>query len=139
MHPTPYLFFDGTCREAMTFYADVFDGTIEMMSPYSELPPGEGMVVREDRANWIMHAAIIWPDGGMLMASDDAGDDPKPMEGNSISMALPTVEAGRVAFERLSEGGAPGKPYGPTFWTPGFGVVRDRFGTRWMVTTSAEA
>ena len=137
MHPTPYLFFNGSCREALTFYADVFGAEIEMMSAFSELPPSEEVHVPEGKGDWIMHAAIQWPDGGMLMASDNVAEDQPRMEGNSISMALPTVDAGRAAFERLAEGGEVGTPYGPMFWTPGFGTVRDRFGTRWMITTAA--
>ena len=26
-------------------------------------------------------------------------------------------------------------PYGPTFWASGFGMVKDRFGIHWMITT----
>ncbi|MEM9250118.1 MAG: VOC family protein [Pseudomonadota bacterium] len=139
MHPTPYLFFGGTCRAALHYYADVFDAELEAMMPFSELPPSEDMQVPADKADWVMHGAIKWADGGLLMASDDISETPQRMEGNSVSMALPSVEAGRTAFERLAEGGDVGMPYGPMFWTPGFGTVRDRFGTRWMITTNARA
>jgi PhnB protein len=30
-------------------------------------------------------------------------------------------------------------PMGETFWTPAFGVVRDRFGTSWMVSVEEGA
>ena len=136
MHPTPYLFFAGTCREAMEAYADIFGGEIEMMSTFAELPPSEDMQVPGDKRDWIMHAALRWPDGGLLMASDTVEDDPPRMEGCAISMELPSGEAGRAAFDRLAEGGEIGMPYGPTFWAEGFGVLRDRFGIRWMITTA---
>ena len=41
MNPTPYLFFNGNCREALTKYAEIFGGEIEMMMLFSEMPPGE--------------------------------------------------------------------------------------------------
>ncbi|NBC97059.1 MAG: VOC family protein [Deinococcus-Thermus bacterium] len=137
MQPTPYLFFNGTCRAAMEVYADVFGAAIEAMAPFSELPPSEDVAVPEGKAGWIMHAALRWPDGGLLMASDNLDEDQPRMEGAAISMALPTVEAARAAFDRLAEGGEVGMPFGPMFWTPGFGTLRDRFGTRWMITTEA--
>ena len=28
-------------------------------------------------------------------------------------------------------------PYAATFWSPGFGMVTDRFGTPWMLNTQA--
>lgn len=139
MQPTPYLFFNGTCREAMEHYAEVFGAKVEMMMSFAELPPSEDLVVPEDKKDRLMHAAIQWPDGSMLMASDNLDDDQPAMAGSSISMALPTVAAGQAAFDKLSDGGEIGMPYGPTFWTPGFGTVKDRYGTRWMITTSATA
>ena len=29
-------------------------------------------------------------------------------------------------------------PFGATFWSPGFGMVTDRFGTPWMVNVVSE-
>ena len=134
MNPTPYLFFNGNCREALTVYADVFGGKIEMMMTYGDMPPGE-MDIPDDRKDWIAHGAVEF-DGGMVMASDDPSEEFQPMKGSSVHMDLPTVEAGQAAFDALAEGGEVGMPYQKTFWTPGFGVLVDRFGTRWMISTS---
>ncbi|MEM9438964.1 MAG: glyoxalase/bleomycin resistance/extradiol dioxygenase family protein [Pseudomonadota bacterium] len=134
MNPTPYLFFNGNCREALTAYAEIFGGEIEMMLPFSDMPPGE-MDVPDERKDWIMHGAVKF-DGGLLMASDDVSASSSPMQGNSVHMALPTNEAGRAAFDALSEDGQVGMPYQKTFWTPGFGTLTDKFGVQWMVSTS---
>ena len=134
MTPIPYLFFDGACREAMTAYAEIFGGRVETMMTAAEMPPGE-MPVPEDRKGWIMHAAVVF-DAGMLMASDDLSGQSGPMAGCSVHMALPTAAEGAAVFGRLVEGGEVGMPYGATFWTPGFGTLRDRFGVRWMISTT---
>ncbi len=134
MNPTPYLFFNGNCREALTTYAEVFGGEIEMMLDYAQMPPGE-MEIPEDRKDWIMHGAVQF-DGGLLMASDDASGKFEPMKGSSVHIALPTFAAGQTAFDALAEEGEVGMPYQKTFWTPGFGTVTDKFGTRWMISTS---
>ena len=134
MNPTPYLFFDGNCREALTTYAEVFGGKIEMMMAYGEMPPG-AMDVPEDRKDWIAHGAVEL-EGGLVMASDDLSDAFQPMMGSSVHLALPTVEAGQAAFDALAKEGEVGMAYQKTFWTPGFGTVVDKFGTRWMISTS---
>lgn len=131
MTPTPYLFFNGTCREALNAYAEIFGGEIEMLMTYADMPPGE-MEVPEDRKDWVMHGAIKF-DGGLLMASDDVSAGSGPMKGVSISMTLPSVEAGQAAFDALAEGGEVRMPYQKTFWSPGFGTLTDRFGVQWMV------
>ena len=133
MTPTPYLTFQGNCREAMTFYADLLGGTLTQIMPCSEVPPGE-FEVPEGKADWIMHSAVEF-DRGMLMGADDIMGGTSAMQGASVMVSLPTTEAGQRVFDRLAEGGAVQLPYQKTFWSPGFGMLRDRFGIAWMVTT----
>ena len=39
----------------------------------------------------------------------------------------------RRAFDALSEGGSVQMPLQKTFWSPAYGMVKDRFGVHWMV------
>ena len=137
MTPTPYLFFNGTCREALTAYAEIFGGEIESLMTFADLPPGE-MEIPDVRKDWVMHGALKF-DGGLLMASDDIEANSGPMKGSSVHMDFPTFEAGKAAFDALAEGGEVRMPYQKTFWTPGFGTLTDRFGTQWMISTAGEA
>ena len=126
----PYLHFQGNCAEAMQFYADVFGGTDLQIARYSDAPEGT-FAPPSDR---VMHSSLVAGDA-VLFASDFpegmAGD---PQQAVSICFNVPDVATGEPIFERLSgEGGAVIMPYGPTFWTDGFGMVKDRFGTHWMI------
>ena len=132
MNPTPYLLFQGTCREALKFYADVFGAEIEMMMTADQMP---GFEFPDEKKNWIAHGAVEFP-GGLLMASDDIMGDGKAMAGCSIHMALPTVAEGKSVFDKLAEGGQVFMDYQTTFWAPGFGTLTDKFGTNWMISTS---
>lgn len=40
-----------------------------------------------------------------------------------------TVADGQAKVDRLAHGGAVTPPHGPTFWSPGFGMLKDRVGT----------
>ena len=51
------------------------------------------------------------------------------MKGITVSLSCPDAAKGRSIFEALSAGGVVTK----TFWTDGFGMCTDRFGTSWMV------
>ena len=129
MTPTPYLFFNGTCRDAMAFYASIFGGSPELMDA-SGMPPE--FPVPEDRKNWIMHASL--PVGnGSIMASDNVMGESDPMAGCSVQLNYPTTAEARDVFDKLAEGGETTMPFEPTFWTAGFGMLVDRFGIRWMV------
>ena len=131
MNPTPYLTFQGTCKEAMETYAEIFGAEIDMMMKASEMP---GIEVPEGKTDWIGHSGLKFADG-MLMGSDDIFGGTPPMGGCSVMVTLPTTERGLEVFEKLSEGAEVRMPYQQTFWTPGFGTLTDRFGINWMIST----
>ncbi|MEM1372873.1 MAG: VOC family protein [Pseudomonadota bacterium] len=133
MNPTPYLCFQGTCREAMTFYAEVFGGKIDMMMEASEM---QDPTVGDEKAGWIAHCGLTFP-GGELLASDDIMGGTGAMDGCSVMMSFPTKPEAQAAFSRLAEGGTVRMDFGETFWSPGFGTLTDRFGTHWMIDADA--
>jgi PhnB protein len=45
----------------------------------------------------------------------------------------PDLATARARFDRLAEGGAIIDDFKPTFFSPGFGMVKDRFGTHWII------
>ena len=132
MNPTPYLVFQGNCREALEFYAEIFGAEIEMMMTADQMP---GYDIPEGNEKLIAHGTVEFPDGH-LMASDDIMGGGKPMAGSSIHLALPSTAEGQTAFDRLAEEGEVEMPYQKTFWSPGFGTLRDKFGINWMISTS---
>jgi PhnB protein len=132
MTPIPYLFFKGTCEEAIRAYASIF-GSPEPQIMRAREAPDDSM---GGDPNAVMHAALRLGDG-WLYASDYS--QAERMAGASINVTMPDVAQGRRVFEALSEGGEVEMPFGPTFWDPGFGSLTDRWGTRWMISTEAGA
>src|SRR5690606_7191313 len=107
----PYIFFGGTCEEALNFYKDVLGAEIGMLMRFKDAPeqPPEdqcGAVSPEH----IMHADFTIGES-MIMASDGCGDDIKPA-GFSLSVSIPNVEEAQRTFERLSQGGETMMPFG---------------------------
>ncbi len=126
-----YLFFNGTCAEAMRFYERTLDGKLEMILKASEAPAGNGCPGADPDA--ILHACVEIQ-GRRLMASDWMGDQKYPgMGGFSLSLNYPTAQEARRVFEALAEGGQVRMPLEKTFWVEAFGMLTDRYGTPWMV------
>lgn len=131
----PYLFFSGTCREAMTRYQEVFGGQLELMD-MSSAPEGETMPGATP--DMIMHAALTLDDGSLLMASDDPSGDGSGVKGASINHSRRDEADVRRIFEALADGGTIEMPLEATFWSPLFGAVVDRFGVSWMIDLEEE-
>jgi PhnB protein len=127
---SPYLFFDGTCRAAMTAYADILGGEIVMTMTFGDAPPDADMP--DVPGDLIMHMTLQLGTQ-MLMASDDVPGRYTPPAATHVMASLPDVAAARTAFERLAEGGEVRMAFAPTFWSAGFGVLRDRWGQLWMI------
>jgi PhnB protein len=125
-----YLFFDGTCAEAMRFYERTLGGELMLMKNSDAPAAGQTPCGDPDR---IMHARLSL-DGRTLMASDWAGDQAyEGLKGFSLSLAYPTVEEAKRVFEALADGGTIIMPLDKAFWAESFGMCVDRFGTHWMV------
>ena len=54
-----------------------------------------------------------------------------------MSIQAADVAEGKRLFDALAQGGQTVMPYAPTFWSPGFGMTTDRFGTPWLVNVVA--
>ena len=137
MQFTPYLSFQGECREAFQTYADIFGGTAEMTA-FSDMPDGTAMELPAEQAGWIMHAHLGLPGGAALMGADmppQLGGE--TMAGVSVAVTLPDASAVSRVFDALSPDGEIRMAVGETFFSPAFGLLTDRFGTRWMLMAPA--
>ena len=125
----PYLFFGGSCREAFTRYQEIFGGELTVITmqdvPGEAPPPGQEDVV--------IHAALT-RDDLVLMGSDDPTTDGfGPVQGMMVTYdAADLADANRV-FDALAAGGTVTQAVEPTFFSEGFGMCTDSFGTPWMV------
>jgi PhnB protein len=130
MPTMPYIHFQGQCADALTFSADVFGGTRLEMMGYADGPGASDAWKQSPR---IMHGEVTI-DGAKLMASDyPPGIEGGPQSGFSVMQTAPDVPTARRFFDRLAEGGTVIDDFRPTFFSPGFGMVKDRFGTHWIL------
>lgn len=130
MKINPYLGFDGRCREAFEFYARVLGGSIEFLLTFGESPGCEQMP--DAARDAVMHACMRVGEQ-RLMGSDAPPGHFVPMQGLYVSLHVDDVEQARRTFDALLDGGQVQMPFQPTFWSLGFGMGIDRFGTPWMV------
>ena len=127
-----YLFFNGDTREAFEFYAKVFDGEITGMLTHRETPATKD--VSEEWQDKIINAQLIIGDQ-MLMASDAPPQYRTEMSGFSVSVDMGDLAKAERVFNALADGGTVNMPFSPTFWAKGFGMVKDKFGTPWMISS----
>ena len=131
----PYLAFAGNCREAFTRYQEIFGGEAVLLTA-ADVPPDESMEMPADKAEFIIHAALVAGDQLLMGADDPGGGFDGQNRGMCCNFSVDELAEAERVFAALSEGGAVQMPLTPTFFSPGFGMCIDRFGTPWMVVTN---
>jgi PhnB protein len=135
MKINPYLFYNGNCEAAVKFYEKTLGAKVEMMLRNEEAP--ESMPSPPERKKQIMHVRISI-DGEVLMASDAPPDHFHKPQCFAVSLTVNDPSEAERRFKALSEGGNVNMPFGPTFFSKGFGMCVDQFGIPWMVNCPPE-
>jgi PhnB protein len=130
MNVNPYLVFDGTCREAFEFYAEILCGKIVAMMTRADMPSDQPSA--PEHRDMIIHARLAIGDK-LLMGSDAPAGRFQPMQGFMVTLGIDdTAEAERV-YNAFAERGTVTMPFTETFWARKFGMLTDRYGTPWMI------
>ncbi|MEY4696929.1 MAG: hypothetical protein RIT14_1357 [Pseudomonadota bacterium] len=131
----PYIHFQGHCAEALAFYAAIFGAEDLQLMRYADAPDMPDALQDPTR---IIHGQVTLGDG-VLMASDYppgmAGD---PQAAVSIMKVAKDEATARHVFAGLSDGAQIIQDYGPTFFSKGFGMLKDRYGTHWMISVAPD-
>lgn len=138
----PYLNFDGKCDEAIAFYKQALDAQVEMLMRFKDNPDLKNNTDPQACAGMmppgteekVMHASLKIGDA-IIMASDMRCGGKPDFHGVSLALTVADDAEAKRRFDALAEGGQVQMPLGKTFWASSFGVVADRFGVSWMVTT----
>ncbi len=134
MQVTPYLFFNGNCQEALSFYHGIFGGKLHLMTYGEQIGPGCPLATKDK----IMHGAVTVGDF-LLMASD--AFDAAPTKGTTVRLSLncQSLEDIERIYTKLVEGGVVCHALQDMPWGDRFGTLEDKFGMEWMLNCSLKA
>lgn len=142
---TTHLNFRGTARQALDFYQSVFGGQAAIMT-YADF----GAPAEAPGADKVVFGQVESPDGFRVMAydiPDHDGADSAETAGftrreNGVTLTDRTffqslrgqsLEEITPIWRGLAEGAQIIEPLSASAWSPGFGMLTDRFGVTWVV------
>ncbi len=102
---------------------------------------GESPMAAQVDAQWhdrIVHASLQFGDIELAGIDLFPRDYRKP-QGFSVLLTFEDVTRASQVFASLADGGEVRLPLQPTFWSPGFGVVIDRFAIPWEINSAGPA
>lgn len=133
-----YLNFNGNCREAVEFYADVFGTEKPQIMTFGDSPPNPEYPLPEEAKNLVMHTRLNI-NGSNVMFSDTFPGSPFVV-GNNISLAIVSHNEDELKsiFHKLKEGGKINMELQETFWSKCYGQLTDKFGIEWQLNYESE-
>jgi PhnB protein len=123
-----YLNYPGNCEQAFRFYERELGGRITLLMRHGEQPGPSN--VADDWKQAVLHARIEIG-GTVLMGADIPGAE--PMRSAYLTLTLGSAEEAERVYALLSEGGQVFMKMAETFFASRFAMLRDRFGTSWML------
>ncbi|WP_195572463.1 VOC family protein [Paenibacillus sp. 1001270B_150601_E10] len=127
-----YLNFNGNCREAVEFYADVFGTEQPQIMSFGDGPPNPEYPLPEEAKHLVMHARLTIS-GSNVMFSDTFPGMPFVV-GNNVSLAIVTNDLKNLEnwFHKLKVDGKVSMELQETFWSKRYGQITDKFGIEWQ-------
>ncbi|MEM6525757.1 MAG: VOC family protein [Bacteroidota bacterium] len=123
----PYISFPGTCKDALQYYAEIFNADIVSMTTFGESP----IPVDDQDRNRIYNSELV-SDLVHFKASDDLPQYPVKVGSNiSLFIAFEDRSLRQQIFEKLTEEGKVLFPLDEAF-----GMLRDRYDIQWMLTAA---
>lgn len=130
-----YLFFNGKCEEALTFYQQLLGIEVSMLMRYKESP--DQSTCPPNCEEKVMHGNFKIGETSFMASDGDCEGEPN-FSGFSLSYtALDDDDAHRV-MNGFADGGEITMPLDTVFWGGLFGMVKDKYGMSWMVSVLSE-
>jgi len=128
-----YLNYPGNCENAFRFYEKELGGKITTMMRHGDVP--ESQVPADWKAS-ILHARLEIGNA-VLMGADIPSA--QPMRSAYVTLTVDSAEEAERIYQVLSEGGEIFMKMEQTFFAKRFAMLRDKFGTSWMLLHDVQA
>ena len=122
-----YVNYRGTCEEAFRFYEQLFSGKLLNIARHSMAP---NPAIPADWQDKVLHAQLRIG-ATVLMGADIP--DAEPMRSAYATLTLDTEQEAERVYDALKDGGEVFMKMEKTFFANRFAMLRDRFGTSWML------
>lgn len=123
-----YLNYAGNCQQAFRFYEQNLGGRITTLMTHGQGPNAAALPAEQKDA--ILHARLEL--GGMVVMGADIPKS-EPMRSAYLTLSVDSEAEAERVYALLTEGGQVFMPMEKTFFANRFAMLRDRFGTSWML------
>jgi PhnB protein len=128
-----FINFNGNCKEAVDFYANVFGSKPSHTQTFAQMPQDPSFKVTPDFADKILYTDLKIAGSTVMFSDVPPGVEYKP--GSNVVLNIISKDRNQAIawFNALSQGGEVQMPLGETFFSKLYGMLTDKYGINWNV------
>ncbi|MBC1811054.1 VOC family protein [Listeria booriae] len=123
-----FLHFTGNCREALDYYASIFEVEPKEVATYGDAPSNSDESANRDQ---IMYSEIDVR--GLRVMLSDMPDGIPATVGDNVSIVIESddLEDLQAMYTKFEADSKIYMPLEATFWSKGYAMIADKFGVQW--------
>lgn len=128
-----YLNFNGNCKEAVEYYAEIFETEKPVIMLFGDMPSNGDFPPSEETKNLVLHAEIKIKDSTLMFS--DVLPGMNYIVGNNISLIFngKDIDEIKSLYNKLQANGTVVMELQETFWSKCYGSVIDKYGIGWQL------
>ncbi|MDV0446596.1 hypothetical protein MsAg5_04420 [Methanosarcinaceae archaeon Ag5] len=126
-----FLYFNGNCRDAIAYYADVFGVEMPEIATYGDFPEDPVAASKPNISHYVAYAELDIK-GNRLCFSDSF---PETFIGTNIALTIMSNDPAEIGmlYEKLKPGCDIIMELQETAWSQGFAMLTDKFDITWQL------
>jgi PhnB protein len=135
---SPYLVMNGNAREAILFYEKALGAQVLFSQTFGEMPENPEYPLPEEAKGLISHAMLKVGETDLMFSDNFPGQTSQIGDQVTICISANDAETSKRIFDSLQDGGQVKMQYQETFFSPGYGIVTDKFGVTFQIYTEEQ-
>ncbi|MFC3749430.1 VOC family protein [Paenibacillus sp. GCM10012306] len=134
----PYIMLDGQAEEAIQFYEQTLGAKLLFKQTFGEGPQNPDSPLKAEEAALVAHAILKIGDTQIFVA--DCIPGLTLQEGNLLTICLTTDDSHQAKqfYQTLQQGGQVILPLEEAYFSPAYGMVKDKFGVSFQIFTKRQ-
>ena len=133
-----FVTFNGNCKEAVEYYAEIFGQDVPKLMTFGDAPASEGYEISEEDKNRVCYTELKIGNNCVMFSDSDSLMEYNPGNNITLSIGSDSEEEIRNLYNKLKEGGKVIMELQETFWSKLYGMVQDKYGIMWQLCISSD-
>ncbi|MCM3781542.1 VOC family protein [Neobacillus mesonae] len=134
----PYIMLNGNAIEAIEFYKKALNAEVLFKQTFGQAPENIQNTMPIDAKDRVAHSILKIGEFEIFVADTEPDQQTQPGDRLSICITTNEIEESKQIYENLKQGGQVIMPLQEVYFSPAYGMVKDKFGITFQMFTTRQ-